>query len=137
MKVLSSIDIIKSNPEKYYLPPNPSGQELASLLVRDALVLGETDVTVTQREKWFVVSSHTDWLVRNFKNINNWGEIFNSLIPFPELGEHQHRSEIFINAFAEHIIISSGNKCVSLKGGTPTQPDKFIIKKEFSVCFKM
>ncbi|HEA28426.1 MAG TPA: hypothetical protein ENH91_00265 [Leeuwenhoekiella sp.] len=137
MKILSSIEIIKSNPERYYLTAKPTGPELVSLLVKDALFAGEIDISIKNYEGWFVISSQSDWLIRNHKGLSDWKGIFNSLIPFPEKGELQHRSEIFLMAFAESIFVFSLCKEEVIKGAKPQNIEEHITGGGFSIFFKM
>lgn len=84
---------VRKNMRKF-LGDGPVGKTIASSLIGSLVFLNATPAYVETEEGWWIISSDVDWLADLSL------DPFNRIIPMPEAGSNQHRSEIIASSFA-------------------------------------
>ena len=94
------VDWVKEHPQIMLRSSLICGENLAHRVVHDAFVSKVKSMKIEQIENWWIIAGINDWL--SYKNLSI-NDLFNKLIPFPEMGQECHRSEILLTAFADNI----------------------------------
>jgi hypothetical protein len=103
-----------------YVPKGINVAEwMASGLVRDALALGCSDVSVLLCEGWILVGSRDNWLSRGTAEGLELASIFRHCLPLgtgPLTSHGPVRHEAFVMAYARDIMVLNGRLLYRIKG---------------------
>ncbi len=111
----TSSDFVRRNPEVFVGPAGkPDLRDIAGALAVDALVLGESSVTVERLDEWFIVAAKSDWLTRHTEL--SLIECFHRLQRFPEHRENSNRTPVVVTAFAANVIAFGPEGQTVIKG---------------------
>lgn len=103
-----------------------SVEDLSRQLLQGARLLAESSVELTRHGDWFVVSSEDDWLANSLHQVAE-ALLFERPAAFPELGQNCTRPEFVVAAFAEEVIVATGQDRRSISGlVSPAECDRIL-----------
>src|SRR5262245_39674847 len=82
--------------------PKMSGEDIATQLVRDLILLESLPVHVHHIDGWWLVASARDWLLDPDGSISL--RHFTDIVHFPEAGRAACHNEILLTAFADAVV---------------------------------
>jgi hypothetical protein len=99
-----------------------SASAIASQVLAGAQVLGAENAVSLSVDEWSVVAADQDWFVAARYPVPE-SLLFESLTPFPEMGQNCTRPEVFVGVFARDIVMRK-NSAVQLTKGTVSEADR-------------
>jgi len=136
---ISQIDYLKSNPEMVFREGKATVHELISGLVTDAITSGVVSLSITKLEDWWIVNGDADWTKKNERNLKEWNDIFDNLIPNNKAGANSSRTEVIVKVFCEGVYLYDSERKVDYKVGVipSNKLVEFVTQKVgFSLAFK-
>lgn len=112
---------------------------ITSGMVCDAMALDAGPIQVdTNLKPWTLISGSRNWIVEGLEEPLSIEEVFRGLWPFPALGVHSTRHEIYALAFAAAVFVWDGKDVLILSGERPPQEvlDVVCISR-FAVGFRV
>lgn len=91
--------------------------EAVGEIVRAALNCGAKDVAVHRVDSWFFISSLTDWLVEDGRDVSE--RAFSRICSYKAGGDNSMRPEVLLTAFTNSVITVSASGVRVVKGSSP------------------
>ncbi|MBV1909339.1 MAG: hypothetical protein KUG78_08450 [Kangiellaceae bacterium] len=136
----TSITYLEKHPEMVFREGKPTAHELMSGLITDAITSGVKSLLVKKLDSWWVVNGDIDWTKKNSREIDDWKEIFNSLIPNNIVGPTSSRTEVIVRVFCEGVFLydsTSREKC-EIGELPPQEVTEVVFQNDgFSIAFKV
>ena len=115
VKPIIAKDAIKKRPDMYFGARGINAEDICTEVLRGALVLGATDVSVTIRNEWWFICGDSDWLnAKVAMSEINETSIFRSIYAFPELAANSFRWEALTNYFSDATYTTSAMGTVTV-----------------------
>jgi hypothetical protein len=116
-----AVEYIRNRPQMFLRSGRVDGQELAELVLGDALILTSGPVTVFRRGDWWFVGCEEDWMAR--QSSGSVDDLFSRIVAFPEAGPNSMHSEVLLTAFAQDVLIKEGGALHVLQGCVSEQDE--------------
>jgi hypothetical protein len=115
----NAVEFVRSHPG-FFFRGDPEPMACVQQLVAEVLALGGHEVTVRREGTWWLVSSTFDWL-RPAPGLTVM-DLFQRLIPLPELGPNTSRVEVALVAFARRVAtVGTGEERLVVTGEPPSE----------------
>ena len=127
------ISFVRKNANFFFRGKASFNNQILSYLVLEALTLNAKFINIYDVGRWKVISADIKW----FQQEHSAESIFNSLVPFPEIGPNETRFEILVNAFSENVICCDFGRVQLIKGSGDEEIFSYLNKssKLFSIAF--
>ncbi len=98
-----------------------SASAIASQVLAGAHALGARNAASLSLDEWSIVAADQDWFAAARYPVQE-NLPFESLTPFPEMGQNCTRPEVFVGVFARDIVMRK-NSVVQITKGTVSEAD--------------
>lgn len=120
MESLDALKHLRNSPLMHLGQESASGEQLAALVIEDALHLGTDEVRVVRHaEGWFVVSAPDDWTRKGPGSDLSVNELFRRLIAFPTAGTNAVRHESYLAAYCRDVFMVRSTTVEVIAGDQP------------------
>ena len=113
---------LRANTAMFFSNGVVSASAIACQVLAGAHVLGADNAVSLSLDEWSVVAADLDWFPAARYPVPE-SLLFESLTPFPEMGQNCTRPEVFVGVFARDIVIMRKNSVVQLTKGTVSEAD--------------
>lgn len=125
-----AVAFVRANPARFLRNGTFHDIELATELVREALLSGSSPVAVVRLEGWTIVHSPQDWLGPDAT------AAFRRIVPFPEGGQNAMRAEILATAFASEVLTKLDGQVHRITGTGPPPAMADLANRGRAVAFR-
>jgi hypothetical protein len=119
--------------KKQFLWQKDIGLQLAINIVNDAIILSEGPVTILNKEKWWIIGSEIDWIIKESIDVDE--TFFFNIIPSLQDTQNSIRGEVLLTAFAEDVVTIREGVSNIIKG-TLNNDIHFLLDLQKDNCWK-